>query len=115
MRKRFRVLILAAVAAAVAVPVGLALTLKSPADHGSPLPTAVVPAIPSAVVAATVTSAFGHSEGNRQLPGVPDSAKLFGMGAVLLGLAAGVKRTFPGHSHGMIAAPEAYNRDESAR
>jgi len=106
-------MILAAVVAAAVVPVGLALTVEPSKEKTSALPK-TVPPIPSAVVAVSGTS-FRHSSADPVFPVLPDAAKLFGMGAVLFGLAAGVKRTFPGHSRALIATSEAYNRDVSAR
>lgn len=66
MRKRYRVLILAALAAALIVPFGFALELPSPA---------------ASVVA---TSAV--------LPIVPDTLKLFAVGTLLIGVAAFVRK-----------------------
>ena len=74
MRKRYRVLILAALVAALVVPVGFALSLESPA------PRAQV----SSVAVAVATPAIPAS--------VPDSAKLFVVGTVLFGLAAFVRK-----------------------
>lgn len=70
MRKRYRVLILAALVAALVVPVGFALSLESP-----------VPTRSSDVV-------------TRQLflPELPDTAKLFIVGSLLIGLAAFVRK-----------------------
>lgn len=68
MRKRYRVLILAALAAALIVPVGFALELPTPS---------------TASVAAT----------SALLPIVPDSLKLFVVGTLLIGLAAFVRRS----------------------
>jgi hypothetical protein len=69
MRKRYRVLILAALVAALIVPVGFALELPMSA------PTASV----------AVTSAY--------LPAIPDALKLFSVGTLLIGLAAFVRRS----------------------
>ena len=72
MRKRYRVLVLAALVAALVVPVGFALSLESPA--------------PRARVSTT-------SIGAPMLTyPVPDSAKLFLVGTVLFGLAAFVRK-----------------------
>lgn len=114
MRKRFRVVILAAVVAAAAVPMGLALTVDSRVKKASAFVPAGIPAITSAVVTVQGVS-FGHSGVASPLPVLPDSLKLFGMGAVLFGLAAGVKRAVTAHSRSLIPASEAYNRDVSAR
>jgi hypothetical protein len=69
MRKRYRVLILAALAAALIVPVGFALEL--------PMATTTTSVVVS-------SSAF--------IPAVPDSLKLFAVGTLLIGLAAFVRR-----------------------
>ena len=69
MRKRYRVLVLAALAAALIVPVGFALELP----------------MPSSTASVAVSSAF--------MPVVPDSLKLFTVGTLLIGLAAFVRRS----------------------
>lgn len=69
MRKRYQVLVLAALAAALIVPVGFALELPMPASTSS----------------VGVASAF--------LPVVPDALKLFAVGTLLIGLAAFVRRS----------------------
>jgi hypothetical protein len=107
MRKRYRVLILAAVVAAVVVPVGLALSLESALAPVSP--------VPGPVVAIGAAPGLGNPGREPAFPGVPDSAKLFFTGAVLCGLAAGVRRALDVYSRSLIAAPQAYNRDVSAR
>jgi hypothetical protein len=75
MRKRYRVLLFAALVAALVVPVGFALSLDS----------------------APVASEFVHSAvaSPAILPSwsMPDAAKLFVVGTVLFGLAAAVKKT----------------------
>ncbi len=90
MRKRVRILLFAAIVAAVVVPVGFALSLEShgadaadmqrldatprmPASHGP-----IVTTLGAAVIA---------------WPQVPDGAKLFVIGSVLIGLAAAMRRT----------------------
>jgi hypothetical protein len=75
MRKRYRVLLLAALVAALIVPVGFALSLDS-----TPMTTDFV--------YSTVTAPAS-------LPSwpVPDAAKLLVVGSVLFGLAAAVKKT----------------------
>jgi hypothetical protein len=71
MRKRYRVLILAALVAAFVVPVGFALSLESP------MPTHSTDSMVSSVVL---------------FPNVPDSAKLLTVGTLLIGLAACVRK-----------------------
>src|SRR3954470_6943591 len=97
MRKRYRVLIFAALVAALVVPVGYALSVEStPAATTHTHYAAVVPTGASAAAAAAVAapiairtagpvSAFPVSQ-------VPDAAKLLGVGTVLFGLAAAVRK-----------------------
>ena len=79
MRKRYRVLLLAALVAAFVVPVGFALSLDS-----APVATQIV----RAGVAPHVLPSWSL------LPSwsMPDSAKLFVVGSVLFGLAAAVRK-----------------------
>ena len=90
MRKRFRVLILAAIVAAVVVPVGFALSLESDAATTRVTRGEIVAStsanLPVIMTAETVTS-------TPFLPAVPDGAKLFVVGTVLFGLAAAVRRS----------------------
>ena len=71
MRKRYRVLILAALVAALVVPVGFALSLETP------VPTRSVDAAAPTVI----------------IPELPDAAKLVVVGTVLIGLAAFVRKS----------------------
>lgn len=74
MRKRYRVLILAAFAAAVAVPVGYAWTAETR------------PAVMNARFGAAVhVPSVAHPEA--------DAAKLLGIGTLLFGLAAVIRKT----------------------
>jgi hypothetical protein len=70
MRKRYRVLVLAAVVAALGVPVGFALSLES----------AVPVQSPSTLTSLTIS------------PVLSDSAKLFAVGTFLIGISAFVRR-----------------------
>ena len=72
MRKRYRVLVLAALAAALVVPVGFALSLEAPVP---------VHAASDAIV------------GSGVIDSTPDGAKLLLVGATLFGLAAFVRKT----------------------
>jgi hypothetical protein len=74
MRKRYRILGLAALVAALIVPVGFALSLESPAPRVPVSSAAVNP--PAAVLPSPL----------------PDSAKLLVVGTVLFGLAAFVRK-----------------------
>lgn len=90
MRKRIRILMLAAIVAAVIVPVGFALSLDSRTRPALPPSSMHLPladfAEPSPFVA-TTTAAM------TSLPEIPDAAKLFAVGTVLCGLAAAMRRT----------------------
>jgi hypothetical protein len=92
MRKRFRVLLLAAIVAAVVVPVGFALSLESE-------PTTVRHATLESRAAATIVSsqlvvetspAPAVANGLRPMVG---AAKLLAAGTLLFGLAAAVKKS----------------------
>ena len=75
MRKRYRVLLFVALVVALVVPVGFALSLDA-----TPVATQIVYA--------------GVHTGAAGLPwSVPDAAKLLGMGTILFGLAAAVRKT----------------------
>ena len=78
MRKRYRVLLLAALVAAFVVPVGFALSLDT-----TPVATQLI------------HTATGARRGPAPaLPWtMPDAAKLLGVGTLLFGLAAAVKKT----------------------
>jgi hypothetical protein len=101
MRKRYRVLIFAALVAALVVPVGYALSVESTpiATHAKASYATVVPAgsvaslSAAAAVAAPVTIHAG-SEGapSAALFHMSDAAKLLGIGTLLFGLAAFVRR-----------------------
>jgi hypothetical protein len=82
MRKRFRVLLLAAVVAAFIVPVGFALSLD-PAPHARTNAAGVVP----------VMLVAGNSSLSSLLGPIPDAAKLLLVGTTLFGLAAAVRKT----------------------
>lgn len=84
MRKRFRVLLLAAIVAACAVPVGFALSLEATPET----PARSAPATSSPVAAVLVGSGASSLSG---VP-VPDSAKLLFIGSMLFGLAAAVRK-----------------------
>jgi hypothetical protein len=97
MRKRFRVLILAAIAAAVVVRVGFALSLQSGPLHAPGVPPSAVIMVSTVSTVSTSASApafLGASVHTRgpQSPQVPDGATLLVLGALLIGLAAAVRR-----------------------
>ena len=90
-RKRYRVVLLAALVAAFVVPVGFALSLESGTGRRNPQPetSAVRSGIAASIVvprstASDITQPFSHP--------VPDAAKLLIVGSVLIGLAAAVRK-----------------------
>src|SRR5438034_4768653 len=96
MRKRYRVLVFASLVAALVVPVGYALSIESTqvathAPYAGVPAAAVVPVTAAAAVAAPMTIHVGSTAAVTMRP-VPDAAKLFGIGALLFGLAAFVRK-----------------------
>jgi hypothetical protein len=92
MRKRYRVLILAALAAALVVPVGYALSIDSAPKAQRTRYAAAIPAatvVRSSVVMPRVADAVPSDV----LSPMADSAKLLCIGTVLFGLAAAVRKT----------------------
>jgi hypothetical protein len=102
MRKRHRVLIFVALVAALVVPVGYALSVESPAPaqvktgYATVLPARALSEIPAAsVVAAPVTISLNGAPAaapSSVLPVASDSVKLFGIGTLLFGLAAFIRK-----------------------
>ena len=99
MRKRYRVLIFAALVAALVVPVGYALSVEStPAataytHYAAGVPSAAsVASTAAAAVAAPIAMRTDGPQSASQVYQVPDAAKLFGLGTVLIGLAAAVRK-----------------------
>ena len=109
MRKRYRVLLLAAIVAALVVPVGFALSLESPSrptrlrhlsvNSVTPVDAVDVSGASTAVQSAAVASSVLVSRAAVDTPAavlvshsVPDSAKLLLVGTVLFGLAAAVRK-----------------------
>jgi len=87
MRKRFRVLLLAAIVAAFIVPVGFALSLDpSPRAH-SGAATATAGVVPVMFVG-------GQSSFGALLKPLPDAAKLLLVGTTLFGIAAVLRKTY---------------------
>jgi hypothetical protein len=91
MRKRYRVLLLAIIVAALVVPVGFALSLESAGATPHVRYRAAVP-ISLATVSAPVLVPV-HPSVTPVLQPIPDGAKLFAVGAALVGLAAVVRRS----------------------
>ena len=89
-RKRIRVLILATIIAAGAVGVGFAL---SPESKGIALSReSNAPAVAAHSALAVVRSTAIPLSPVASLPQLPDAAKLFGLGTLLIALAAVVRR-----------------------
>jgi hypothetical protein len=89
-RKRFRILLLAAIVAALAVPVGFALSLDpapSTAHSVQYVATSVAPTALPALVATHGSIASVASVNTAE-----DAVKLLLVGTVLLGLAAAVRK-----------------------
>jgi hypothetical protein len=89
MRKRYRILMFAALVAALAVPVGYAVSLESvPATtHGRDrAPVAAAAAL------APITLRSGDRSPAPLDRAVPDAAKLLGVGTILFGLAAALRK-----------------------
>jgi hypothetical protein len=91
MRKRFRVLLLAAIVAAVVVPVGFALSLDKTG------PVSAVRSNPPSLVASTVVATPVLVETGAVRAGsvdaLSDPMKLLVVGSIFLGTAAIVRRT----------------------
>jgi hypothetical protein len=91
MRKRFRILLLAAIVAAAIVPFGFALSMQT--APRTPRSSQGVLATTSAVNAAGALVRPGDSSHASILRPMPDWAALFVAGAVLFGVAAAVRKT----------------------
>jgi hypothetical protein len=97
MRKRYRVLVFAALVAALVAPVGYALSIESmPApvqERIAMLPVAATTAShPSAAAVVTPVAMSTGAATPATRYQVPDAAKLFGIGTVLFGLAAALRK-----------------------
>ena len=92
-RKRFRVVLLAALVAAFVVPVGFALSLESTTGWRTTRPAAPATSASTAVASSIVVSRSTRAGAAPlwSLP-VPDAAKLLIIGSVLIGLAAAVRK-----------------------
>ncbi len=88
MRKRFRVLLLAAIVAAVVVPVGFALSL----ENGPAVTRSTTIVATSTGVAAPALIPMGSPAFAQHLAPVSDGARLVVVGTLLFGLAAMVRR-----------------------
>jgi len=99
MRKRYRILVFAALVAALVVPVGYALSVESTPSGAYSQSTLGLPAVatgtatPAAAAVATPIVITSAAPATFLAPlRVPDAAKLFGIGTVLFGLAAIVRK-----------------------
>jgi hypothetical protein len=98
MRKRYRVLILAAIVAAFIVPVGFALSIESTSVPGSAVAHLPAAAVASSAMAASVAIAapsnhlVTRSTGTGESFRVPDSVKLLVIGTSLFGVAAAFRK-----------------------
>jgi hypothetical protein len=91
MRKRYRVLIFAALVAALIVPVGYALSIDSKPKAVRTSYTAMMPAAATAVASPVMPLVGDAAPGSMMYP-VSDSAKLLCIGTFLFGLAAVVRK-----------------------
>ena len=93
MRKRFRVLVLAAIVVTIVVPVGFALTVRpeSLMTRTRVGESTSVGSFASFALPAPVLVTAGDRDA--VLDHVPDAARLFFMGAILFGLAAVVRKS----------------------
>ena len=83
----------AALVAALVVPVGYALSVESTPVSTQARRTAIVPAVPAAAVVASPIAIRSDAESDTSMfHPVSDAAKLFGIGTVLFGLAAAVRK-----------------------
>jgi hypothetical protein len=87
LRKRHRVLFLAAVIAAVVVPVGFALSLPASQRGLEPRAPGASAAASSVVLAVPAVLPTESPESGRFLAELPDAVKLFAIGTLLVGLA----------------------------
>jgi hypothetical protein len=93
MRKRYRVLLLAAIVAALVVPVGFALSPGDSIARGAGAPPAAAATVATSTLATSTVIARREPAGAVVAVPLPDGAKLFLVGSVLFGLAALVRKT----------------------
>jgi hypothetical protein len=93
MRKRYRVLIFAALVAALIVPVGYALSIDSTPKRTNARYAVAIPTAATVVAAPVMMPHVGPSAPASLLSPVSDAAKLLCVGTVLFGLAAAVRKT----------------------
>ena len=90
-RKRYRILVLAALVAAVIVPLGFALSLDSNSD------VVAAPAVGSIGIVAASAKTYAltfppAAQPSTSLPQMPDGLKLLFVGSALFGLASAIRR-----------------------
>jgi len=91
MRKRYRVLVLAALVAALVVPVGYALSVDS-AQKAQTRFAVAIPAAATVVASPRLMPRGGDAGPDSPWSPLGDSAKLLCIGTVLFGLAAAVRK-----------------------
>jgi hypothetical protein len=89
MRRKVRILGLAAIVAALIVPFGFALSNES-AGHGDVAVAHAATPFPDVVATSTHPVAAGTVI---VLPNIPEGAKLLAIGTILFGVAAAMRRT----------------------
>ena len=92
MRKRYRVLLFAALVAALIVPVGYALSIDPSLRGASQKRYAPTPTASTVVVASVNLPRTGDSSSLSILAPFADAVKLLCIGTVLFGLAAAVRK-----------------------
>ncbi len=93
MRKRYRVLLFAALVAALIVPVGYALSTDSSLRSARQKHYAAAPVASTVVAASVVMRRTDDAASPSGLSPFPDAAKLACIGTVLFGLAAAVRKS----------------------
>jgi hypothetical protein len=92
MRKRYRVLLFAALVAALIVPVGYALSVDSSLRGTNQEHFAVIPTASSVVAAPVMMPRAVDGSSPSILSPFSDAVKLAGIGTVLFGLAAALRK-----------------------
>jgi len=90
MRKRLRILVLAAIIAAIGVPLGFALSRESDAALTPHMQGTAV--VATAIASTPVVVGGSDTVAATTIPSLPDGAKLLFVGTVLFGLAAAMRR-----------------------
>ena len=93
MRKRIRIVFLAALVAAIIVPLGFALSTESVADRATSSAHGVVPFSQVVMVHPHTPVVASTGAAATTVPEVPEGAKLLAIGTALFGVAAAMRRT----------------------